>query len=968
MKLRCGCCEGVEPLTPGSIENRPGLSAITYRVGTHATFFETMVAALSTTRVSPEPGAGDLDRPPLADLTTREPSDPTIALLDAWATVGDVLTFYQERIANEAYLRTATERRSVTELARLVGYAPRPGVAANVFLAYTLDKDYEAVIPAGTRAQSVPKPGEQAESFETSEPLFARWSWSVLKPRMRRPQVIGKPITVLYLAGIQNNLHKNDVLVIVQSSPEAYVIVDVEVDGVEGWTRVAVKPFGWKYVTPEPGNSQNAPPNDAFGEAKKDLVEEFDDATVAPSDATALGRNLEGSFQATSDATLAVLTELVPELRGGLYQALSATPDKLAPDVGVYVMRAKAAAFGHNAPLRQELKMDDNGKLLPPEFKEWDPHFASMAEASDPTGKPAPNLVESNAGIFLDGTYDGIVPGSYVFLANRLKGNTKKGYSKAKKLIRKVVTASTGPRTAYAISAKTTHLTLSGDWWQLQPNKVYPINKEELDTIAPLRSLQVYAQSERLSLAEEPIVDAVAGSKVELDAIYGGLQAGRWVIVRGERDDVPGLYASELLMIAGIVQQSQSKVAGDTMHTTLVFANKLAHSYVRSTVTIYANVVHATHGETKHEILGSGDAGKALQSFNLRQAPLTHVSAATATGTASSLQVRVDGVLWPEAPSLAFLGPRDRQVATRADEMSKVTVMTGDGVRGARLPTGVENVTATYRTGIGLGGNVAADQVSLLITRPLGVKQVINPMPATGGAERETRDQVRDNAPLAVMALDRLVSVRDYADFARTFAGIGKAESVRTVLSGGQFGIKLAIAGAGNTPINPTSDVYKNLLQALHKYGEPNEPVELVVHVPLLLILSASVRVADGYEWKQVEPRVRATVLDAFGFEKRRLGQPAFLSAIVGLLQSVKGVAYVDVDTFGSLREDTGFGSFKVGDQDQDGPREYVEAKVKDLVEGKDQPTPMVDVLFPAEIAYFTPAVPDTLILTELSQ
>ena len=46
-----------------------------------------------------------------ARLRTRDDDDFTIALLDAWATVADVLTFYQERIANESYLRTATERR-----------------------------------------------------------------------------------------------------------------------------------------------------------------------------------------------------------------------------------------------------------------------------------------------------------------------------------------------------------------------------------------------------------------------------------------------------------------------------------------------------------------------------------------------------------------------------------------------------------------------------------------------------------------------------------------------------------------------------------------------------------------------------------------------------------------------------------------------------------------------------------------
>ena len=94
---------------------------------------------------------------------------------------------------------------------------------------------------------------------------------------------------------------------------------------------------------------------------------------------------------------------------------------------------------------------------------------------------------------------------------------------------------------------------------------------------------------------------------------------------------------------------------------------------------------------------------------------------------------------------------------------------------GARLPTGAANVKAVYRRGIGKGGNVRAGQITLLSTRPLGVKEVINPLRASGGADKEGRDQARRNTPLAVMALDRLVSTRDYADFARTFAGIGKA-------------------------------------------------------------------------------------------------------------------------------------------------------------------------------------------------
>src|SRR5947207_13638217 len=102
----CGCCEGAATATPVAVKNRPGLTAIAYRVGTHSRFKESMLADLS-----------DHERQSLGRLRTRQDNDFSIALLDAWAMVADVLTFYQERIANEFYLRTASQRWSVLELA-----------------------------------------------------------------------------------------------------------------------------------------------------------------------------------------------------------------------------------------------------------------------------------------------------------------------------------------------------------------------------------------------------------------------------------------------------------------------------------------------------------------------------------------------------------------------------------------------------------------------------------------------------------------------------------------------------------------------------------------------------------------------------------------------------------------------------------------------------------------------------------
>src|SRR5205085_4015813 len=262
-----------------------------------------------------------------------------------------------------------------------------------------------------------------------------------------------------------------------------------------------------------------------------------------------------------------------------------------------------------------------------------------------------------------------------------------------------------------------------------------------------------------------------------------------------------------------------------------------------------------THGETRNEVLGSGNAARELQEFTLKQNPLTFTAASNPDGVESTLHVRVNDVLWHEADSLAELGPNDYRYITRTNEQNKSSIIFGTGDNGARLPTGPDNVSAVYRNGIGKAGNVSPSQISLLATKPLGVRAVTNPMAATGGADRESRDQAKRNAPLAVTALDRLVSTQDYADFALTFAGIGKAAAAR--LSDGQRRlVHLTVAGADAIPIDNTSDLYRNLNKALRDFGDPHQPISIVLRTFLLLVIEARVRVLPDYLFEKVEPKI----------------------------------------------------------------------------------------------------------------
>src|SRR5215204_1845429 len=210
----CGCCEGLVPSTPVEVYNRPGLATIAYRVGPHAQFKQSMLARLSAS-----------DLPALRGLNTRDDDDFAVALLDAWAMVADVLTFYQERIANESYLRTAMERGSLLELARLIGYEPRPGVAASTYLAFKLEdapgSPLTATIGAGTKVQSLPGQDELPQTFETGREIEARAEWNELRPRRTRPQAPAFRDTQTYLDGVTTNLKPGDPLLIVGPDREA---------------------------------------------------------------------------------------------------------------------------------------------------------------------------------------------------------------------------------------------------------------------------------------------------------------------------------------------------------------------------------------------------------------------------------------------------------------------------------------------------------------------------------------------------------------------------------------------------------------------------------------------------------------------------------------------------------------------------------------------------------------------------
>jgi len=146
----------------------------------------------------------------------------------------------------------------------------------------------------------------------------------------------------------------------------------------------------------------------------------------------------------------------------------------------------------------------------------------------------------------------------------------------------------------------------------------------------------------------------------------------------------------------------------------------------------------------------------------------------------------------------------------------------------------------------------------------------------------------------------------------------------------------------------------------------------------VLLVMSARVRLGPDYVWESVEPKIRTALLAAFGFERRELAQPARSSEVLGVIQSVDGVVFADLEAFGGIREWRIDGSKRRLIRPDEIAGDIAGLVARAAVVGPDCPWPgrfcpvraaaagwnaTLGEILPAELAILSPAVPDTLIL-----
>jgi hypothetical protein len=858
------------------------------------------------------------DYPALAALKTRDDDDFTVALVDATALVLDVLAFYQERLANESYLRTAGQSRSLTELSRLIGYQPSPGVSASTYVAFTLrtapgqspDPSTPAItIPNGTQIQSVPVQGQPPQVFETFADIQAKADWSALPVLAAQPWVPPGTTNSIYFSGTTTQLLLGDSLLILGVTREEWNPSVSQVPS-EQWAVVVINQL-W--------------------------TDKIRNLTYVSWDA-ALTHASYGSQDPWSAAK-------------------------------VFAFRQKAALFGYNAP---------NPKL----FVNLNQATSATIPTSLPglinaPGPPASTVwqwldynIVSPRQIDLDATYPKIVADSWFAL-------TSEGVAQ----LYKVQSARTVSVANFGLSGKVTELAADYQDPSINPGPA-PGGSQPTFSGFTLPLTEVWAQSDPLDVADQPLTYPLYGTLLDLQDLRPDLIGVQVVALSGKSQKiavVSGVTGLSFIPDDGTEQVSLNpgdvltltdptplplstdgsipdwSLSNDTItlstedsngrtgtvaaalnqfvltasgqsdpdiseyalvstlasvtapypHTQIQLQSNLAHCFDRNATTVNANVALATNGQSVSEILGNGSAATPNQNFTLKQSPLTYVQAPTPTGRQSTLQVQANGAVWSEVPSLYGESSSDRVFATLNQSDGTTDVLFGDGVEGATLPTGQNNVQANYRIGLGSSGNVAANTLTTLVDRPLGVSGVTNPQPATGGQDAQSVDDIRSNAPLAVLTLGRAVSLVDYENYASTFAGIAKAYAV-WIPSGPAQGVFLTVAGASGAALPPDNPTLNNLVASLRSYGNPLIPITVQSFVETLFGLSADIQYDSAYVRSAVEAQVLQTLSNAYGFTQRSFGQGVSVDEIAAVIQQVPGVIAVNVKQINLIASSAG--------------------------------------------------------------
>lgn len=267
---------------------------------------------------------------------------------------------------------------------------------------------------------------------------------------------------------------------------------------------------------------------------------------------------------------------------------------------------------------------------------------------------------------------------------------------------------------------------------------------------------------------------------------------------------------------------------------------------------------------------------------------------------------------WQVRQHLLDSGPGDAHLVAEIDNEGYAQLRFGDGELGLQPPAGMV-LTARYRTGGGVAGNVGADSITRLVMPepPSGIELAVrNPLPARGGQAAEPMQEAKLFAPHHFRTtLARAVIADDYRVLAERHPGVQRA-SAALVWTGSWFEADVAIDPLSLQSADPAMlEAIEQRLEGYRRIGHDLH-VKAARYVPLHLELEVC-----ALPWYQ-RGHVKAALLAAFSnrvlpdgslgwFHPDRLsfGEHVLASRIVAAAQSIDGVECATISVLQRLYE-----------------------------------------------------------------
>lgn len=897
---QCFCCANGEHT---SADNRAGLSHINYRIGTYASIREFLLHNLNQTAN-------------LQAWTHRGADDPGIALLEGAAILGDILTFYQELYANEAYLPTATWRDSISELVRLVGYRLSPGMGGNATFAFEVKGTKAVTVPANFPVKAQLEGHDKPSEFETAGELNA-YPW-LSRFNLYRPfqttQVTPKT-TEFYItspnqflspvaikkgdrllmgdmvtqdAGLPTKLAYAEI-VIVDAVRELHGLSLIKIKGALQRTTTSNQVAAFKlgrtfhhfgYNGPQTIVKTPNPPTSIVttmtsgGKQTTTTETQIDESTVS------FYRSLTG---ATSDSSSSISTRPLIQIS----QASQSSP---------------FSQFSSQASILGNMGIDLSNIGI-----NWGGTGIDLGGASADSSKTvrivSPGLAKTEFPIDAE-VQD--LPTGVPFI---VQGT----FSKAE---------STADPSEFALVRRISKVkSVSMTWGQLTAMTSVVTLDSALDT-----SIDAYGNADIRGISmHEVLSDAltVVAAQQETTAATGSTLAfyGTDAQVQSlmQRQIMLAYPASEaqVLTVVGVPNAPTAAPLAQQLQLITLSQSVSYASFPADgapLVTAYGNLAPATEGKSQPEaVLGNGDNTQVFQTFKVPKAPLTYlISSSNTPPETPELEVYVNGRLWQRVSTLFGRKASEEIYIVREDAEGNSWVQFGDGKTGARLPTGIKNVSAVYRTGTGAYGNLQAETKVQAGARLTGLDKVQMPDVATGGAEPEDGDNARRAAPGKIQSLDRLVSLQDFEIETSAIPGVARASAAWQLKDNLPAVVVTVLMETGRAT---ERDAVQATLSGYNRMRGPQRfPVIAAEGKRLYVRVNAQVAIDPTFRAELLQPEIEMALgvtsgasssregqTGLFSLRRRRFGQSEYANSIEGAIQKVAGVVWVKVTAFNKL-------------------------------------------------------------------